>query len=212
MKKVLFVDDDGGTLSAYSMAFSGSFEVATAKDGGEALSVLRGGFMADAVVSDISMPGMGGEDLVRTCAEEFPGLPVILVSGEDSVGETAERSGAAGWIMKPASLEDLREKVKEVCGPGFVRRSLGDDMSVAAAVYRRVLLGSGQSASRFPSPGSTPSAEDMAAHVLWALDEVDRLVSEGDESAARRHMDFVHGVLWAAGAFSLKEMGSVGST
>jgi CheY-like chemotaxis protein len=83
----LIVDDEPRVL-AYLRAVlqCGGFETVEASNGREALAVLRqGSVKVDVVLSDVSMPVMGGVELAATLRAEFPGLPIVLVSGYASV-------------------------------------------------------------------------------------------------------------------------------
>jgi len=78
--------------------------------------------------------------------------------------------------------------------------------------YRTVLAGSQEKARQYPSEKTMPLADEMMGHLLWLLDEIDGLLDSGDLAAAIRRLDFVQGVLWAAGGFSLKGMRAYGAT
>ena len=80
--RVLVVDDEADALRSMSRLLSArGFEVATASSGRDALGRLEGGLEVDAVLSDVSMPGITGPALVQQLRTERPGLPVVLVTG-----------------------------------------------------------------------------------------------------------------------------------
>ncbi|MDQ6613411.1 MAG: ATP-binding protein [Actinomycetota bacterium] len=82
-EQVLVVDDDPAVRVAMARVLSWLGYAATEADSAEAaISVLSSGVNSIAVVvSDVMMPGMGGESLARVVANRWPPLPVILVSG-----------------------------------------------------------------------------------------------------------------------------------
>ena len=80
--RVLVVDDEADALRSMSRLLSArGFEVATASSGQDALGRLEGGLEVDAVLSDVSMPGITGPALVHQLRTGRPGLPVVLVTG-----------------------------------------------------------------------------------------------------------------------------------
>jgi DNA-binding NtrC family response regulator len=67
----------------------------------------------DVVVSDVRMPDMSGIELLQALAELEPDLPVVLTSGSPDVVAPLEASdlGAFAYLVKPVSLEAMRETV-----------------------------------------------------------------------------------------------------
>jgi CheY-like chemotaxis protein len=83
----LIVDDEPQVLVYLRTVLQcGGFESLEASNGAEALAVLRlGSVKVHVVLSDVSMPVMGGVELAATVRAEFPGLPIVLVSGYASI-------------------------------------------------------------------------------------------------------------------------------
>lgn len=114
---VLVVDDDESfrVMLTETLKISG-YRVRSVTDGESAIQVLREGGIA-AVITDIKMPGMDGIALARHVRQNYPGLPVILVTAYLSSQEQKDGSQVAdGFLMKPfriesitALLEDLRD-------------------------------------------------------------------------------------------------------
>jgi signal transduction histidine kinase/CheY-like chemotaxis protein len=80
---VLFVEDDPLVREAVARALAESgFEVLSAENGEQAVSLLDGGARPAVVFSDIVMPGaVSGIDLAGIVRQRFPGLPVVLATG-----------------------------------------------------------------------------------------------------------------------------------
>jgi two-component system phosphate regulon response regulator PhoB len=116
--RVLVVDDDEAvrTLASWQLESDG-FAVAQAGDGDEALSAIDTD-RPDLVVLDLSMPGLGGLDVLRrvrrTAVTEA--LPVIVLSGRS--GETDRivglDLGADDYLVKPFSPGELAARVRSV--------------------------------------------------------------------------------------------------
>lgn len=94
-------------------------EILDAGDGDVALELLkeRG---ADLILTDINMPHMNGEELIRRLESDdsLRAIPVIVVS-TDSSRRRVERMrtlGVRGYVSKPFLPEQLREEVGKVLG------------------------------------------------------------------------------------------------
>jgi len=112
MASLLIVDDDETILEALFELFSDGHLCHTAPTAEEALKRLRTQDY-DVVITDVSMPGMSGEDLLGFIKVHRPKTPVLFISG--SAGrERAERlltRGASDYLLKPFSLEEIAERV-----------------------------------------------------------------------------------------------------
>lgn len=86
------------------------------------------------MLTDISMPGMDGMDLLRTIKTVSPDTPVILISGlyELALAIEALKGGAADYLLKPANPRDVIRLVdRHLCpdaknGQQALRAALGD--------------------------------------------------------------------------------------
>jgi DNA-binding NtrC family response regulator len=80
MASLLIVDDDQSVLDLLSELFSADHLCHTASTAEEAIGRLDS-HDYDVIVTDISMPGMSGEDLLGFVEAHRPSTPVIFVSG-----------------------------------------------------------------------------------------------------------------------------------
>jgi len=90
-----------------------------ASNGIEALQIL-GKEWVDAILSDINMPGMDGEEFLRQLKtdELLRAIPVVIIS-TDSTDHRIERMlalGARGYVTKPFRPETLRETLERTLG------------------------------------------------------------------------------------------------
>jgi PAS domain S-box-containing protein len=113
---ILVVDDeDAVRLVAVRMLNRLGFETLEAADGASALAALAGhGAALAAVLLDLTMPGMSGEDTLRRMRQAHPGLRILIMSGynERDVLDRFVGRDVAGFLQKPFKLEQLREKLQ----------------------------------------------------------------------------------------------------
>lgn len=104
---VLIVDDDEEMVSFLAEGLGRrGFAVRSAVSAAEALGVLKGE-SADAVVTDLNMPGVSGTQLCESIAAQWPDTPVLVLTGFGSL-ETAVaaiRAGAYDFITKPVEID-----------------------------------------------------------------------------------------------------------
>jgi len=116
MMRILIVDDDDMALDALEHALTqAGHDVVAARDGREALDILR----ADScrlVISDWMMPEMDGVELCRHIRSEgFSGyVYVILLTSRDASSDIVEglSAGADDFIAKPFEPDELRVRVR----------------------------------------------------------------------------------------------------
>jgi two-component system OmpR family response regulator len=114
--RVLVVDDDTNVvdLLSTSLKFQG-FEVDTATNGPTALdraSKVR----LDAVVLDVTLPGIDGFDVLRRLRADRIGMPVLFLTARDSLQDriTGLSLGADDYISKPFSLEEVVARLRAI--------------------------------------------------------------------------------------------------
>lgn len=81
----------------------------------------------DVMLLDVSLPGKNGIEILKALREIYPGLKVLVVSThpEDQYGLRALRAGAAGYLTKSISLENLVEAVREIAqGRRYISKEL----------------------------------------------------------------------------------------
>ena len=120
---VLVVEDEEGVRDvAGRMLERLGFDVLSAEDGVEALRIVReqGGRLR-AVLLDLSMPRMGGQEALHRLRELLPELPVVLMSGytESDVASKllGDSSGAIAFLQKPFLPEDLSRALRRAVEP-----------------------------------------------------------------------------------------------
>jgi DNA-binding NtrC family response regulator len=111
---VLVVDDERNIREglAEALALEGH-GVLTAANGEEALAAL-GREEVDLVLTDLRMPKLSGDDLLKRVTTEWPTVPVIILTGHGTIETAVQamRDGAYDFLTKPVDLERLALLVK----------------------------------------------------------------------------------------------------
>lgn len=114
---VLVIEDDPVTIEVIQGALEQfNFRVSTVSDGQLALSKLRT-YSYDLVLCDIMLPHLDGLNALERAREKLHATPIVMVtalSDKDSVLRARE-IGAAGYLRKPFTVDQLLERVREVC-------------------------------------------------------------------------------------------------
>jgi DNA-binding NarL/FixJ family response regulator len=116
--KIMVVDDHAlvrrGTHYVVKEGYPEA-DVAEAESATEALEMLRGGDAEDLDLAlvDVRMPDLDGLELLRTMKEEWPDLPVVMLSTYENAAyvKRALADGASGYLLKDATPEDLAQAI-----------------------------------------------------------------------------------------------------
>jgi len=108
LARVLVVDDSRFHRELARDVLQGRAEVLTCDNAEQALDLLAEG-PVDLVLSDLTMPGMSGLDLLGQVQREHPGTDFVLVTAHASVDSAVEalRMGATDYLQKPVRASDL---------------------------------------------------------------------------------------------------------
>ena len=113
-KLILIVDDQKMNLTVLKVMLKklGNFDVVTADDGKEALAELeaRGAKAFDMVLTDMWMPELDGEGLVRAIRANsaMSALPVYVITADVEMLSKFETAGFTGILLKPVTVDKLR--------------------------------------------------------------------------------------------------------
>jgi DNA-binding response OmpR family regulator len=153
--RILLVDDDPNLLVVLSERLTADgFDVATARDGQEALRRLASGW-PDLLIIDMMMPRLDGLSLAREIKGRAD-LPIIVLSAIDAGDSKADVLDeiAEDYITKPYHYPELRARVNRVLrrlGDRVPRRSLVLGPNVILELHRRQALVSGVSVQLTPT-------------------------------------------------------------
>ncbi len=136
MKRVLVVDDHAmvrkGLVGILSTQPINSEQLVCDEAGGgeEALHLLEG-HAYDLVILDISMPGLGGLELLMRIHESWPGLAVLMLSmfPEEQFALRALKLGASGYLTKKEAADELLLAVQQIfSGKRYLSQSLSESL------------------------------------------------------------------------------------
>lgn len=119
MARICLIDDDIFVRDAMALGLSDAgFEVATAPGAAAGLDIVaREG--ADAIVTDMHMPGSDGTQLISEARRRWPDLPIVAITGsmtfgDADVSEVARKLGADALMMKPFRAADLAQTLNQL--------------------------------------------------------------------------------------------------
>jgi len=118
---ILVVEDDALIRLTLSDHLQDSgFKVLEAGTGDEALAIMAApAFTVNLVFTDVMMPGLtDGLALARWIADNQPGIPVIVTSGDVEKAATARESGGDfQFVPKPYDLDALTAQIRQTLDP-----------------------------------------------------------------------------------------------
>lgn len=195
-ESILLVDDDELFRETLIQNLEDDgFQVREARNGEEALAVLRDGTPPDGVILDWNMPGMNGLQVLRSMREDGISTPVLFLTGHNDqiYEESALEGGAADFVDKSRSYSILKKRLslildaEKAAEADLAEADDGTDLAVGPLTLRRA-----------------------SKRALWNGMEVDLTVSEfdivellvrkpGSDVRFREIYDVVHGKGFQAG-------------
>lgn len=193
MTRVLLVDDHTLLREGLkrSLTEAGLSVVGEAGDGEQAL-LLAEELRPDVVLMDVSMPRMGGVEATREIRHKFPQVEVVILTmhADASVVSDAVRAGAAGYLLKDCTTDDIVSMVETVArGEAALSADLASSMLLEAQ-----------------RPDPAPSADGQRL-LTQREEEVLRLIAEGSSTpevaqklfistkTVRHHLSSIYGKL-----------------
>ena len=113
MAEILVVDDDDIIRETLCELLSLDHACQTAVTAEEALAKLEAQAF-DVVLTDVSMPGLSGLELLNRVVQLYPGTPVIIISGlsNQEQAQSLLGLGAFDYLLKPFRLEVVEDSVR----------------------------------------------------------------------------------------------------
>ena len=116
---VLAVDDDMINLKLLKSMLNkldNIAEVVEARNGADAINILKERDDIDMILLDIIMPVMGGLEMLQVVRadENLKQLPIIVLTTDETKKTEALEKGANGFLMKPVRAADVAQKIQEL--------------------------------------------------------------------------------------------------
>lgn len=149
MTKILLVDDHRLLLEGLEHLIAAESDMMVCGLAGsvqEALSLVDSE-SPDLIISDLTLPGRNGLELIKDLCASHPDIPVIVLSMHDELvyAERVLRAGGRGYVMKDTPPEFLLGAVREVIGGGvYASQNLTNQLLKALSPRR------GQAKPSFP--------------------------------------------------------------
>jgi len=116
MKKILVVEDEKALCLLYGEELGrAGYDVTTAYDADAAMEEIRKKDF-DLIITDIRMPGKNGVELITQIMGLRKDIPIIINSAYQSYKEDFMTWAADAYVVKSASLVELKLKIKELVG------------------------------------------------------------------------------------------------
>lgn len=174
---LLVVEDNPEMLRHLARLLGDEYRITTARDGEEALDAFQRE-APDLVLTDVMMPGMTGDRLVREIRErsEWATVPIVVLTAkaDEELRIRVLQEGAQDFLIKPFSQEELRARI----GNLIEAKRSGD-------VLRRALT------------SSRTDLGELSRQIVRSRDELSRAVEEARrahaeaESASRAKTEFL---------------------
>lgn len=112
--RILVCDDEEIVLKAIEVALKDKAEIVLARDGRQALELLKGETYFDLIITDIHMPHYNGDDVLKLVREDQKkNTPIVMLSsdGEEEVIALALKQGVNDFIVKPVDSVKLMKTI-----------------------------------------------------------------------------------------------------
>jgi DNA-binding NarL/FixJ family response regulator len=152
--RVLLADDHRIVLAGLEALLRDDHElVGRAQDGRSLLQMART-HAADFIVADISMPGLNGIEALQAMRREGLDVPVIFLTmhTEPAYARRALEAGAAGYVLKHAAPQELRQALQTAAQGGVY---------ISREIAAELLGASTQRSERDPTSGLTPRQREI---------------------------------------------------
>ena len=132
--RILIADDHAVIRRGLKQILLDEYPTADIDEAGDAEAAIKKSITGnwDVIISDLSMPGRSGLDLVQHIKQNFPKLPVLILSihPEEQYAIRALKAGAAGYLNKEAAPEELVLAVQRVLqGRKYISASIAEKMA-----------------------------------------------------------------------------------
>lgn len=117
MGRVLVVDDEADVRKSVRLILTrAGYDVVEAEDGEKGIAAIKAdgnALLVDTIVCDLYMPKVNGTEAIAYFREQFPSVPVIVLTGKPDIPNAASlfKQGIADYLVKPVEAEKLTTAV-----------------------------------------------------------------------------------------------------
>ena len=134
---ILAVDDEYINTQVIKAAFRDEYDILTAKDGDEAISLLKQN-KVDLILLDVMMPGLSGFEVCKIIRldPEYDAIPVIFLTALDSLDDQLQglELGGIDYLTKPVNIALLKLRVRN----HLMMKEQRDQLEAALARVKRL--------------------------------------------------------------------------
>jgi two-component system, NarL family, invasion response regulator UvrY len=136
MHRILIADDHTIVRKGLKQILLDAFPSAFIEEVADAEELLKRVFSEDwdLVISDISMPGRSGLDILQQIRHSHPKLPILILSmyPEDQYAIRVLRAGASGYLNKNSAPEELVKAINQVLlGKKYITPSIAEKLAAS---------------------------------------------------------------------------------
>ncbi len=119
MSTIMLVDDSATILLSISNILTkAGYAVEKASNAAEGLGKFKSGMKVDLLITDLNMPGMNGIEFIKEVRglPNYKFMPILFLTTESQQAKRmeAKAAGASGWLVKPATADELLNTIKLV--------------------------------------------------------------------------------------------------
>jgi two-component system chemotaxis response regulator CheY len=121
--RILVVDDEPDVRRSVHLTLKkAGYEVVEAEDGEKGIAAIRSGdnpLMVDAIICDIHMPKINGNEAIMWFRSQFPSVPIVVMTGKPDVGNATNlmKQGVVDYLIKPVEADKLVTVMNKVAKP-----------------------------------------------------------------------------------------------
>lgn len=182
MKKILIVDDEDYIRLVLSEFLENrGFTPRSAKDGFEAIALFSSD-RPDAVLLDLSMPGMDGMEALSRLTAQDPSVPIIILTANTGVSSAVEavKAGAFDFISKPPDFEEITMRLNRAIEKAQMKVSLERLSNSVEASFARYL-------------GKSPAIKSVISQVHRVASSPFSVIIQGETGTGKSTLaEFIH--------------------
>ncbi len=177
MAKIVIIDDEAAILQLMTQLCDGlGHKVHATQSGAQGVEAIKSE-RPDLLIVDLRIGDMNGLEIIEMCANEFPGMPIIMVTGFGSIETAVEamRLGAFDYLAKPFELDDLQRTVNRALKQLSIPRDQTQPESVPEAIRPSSQL-----------IGSSPGIQEILRIVDKIVDNNSPVLLEGEFGSGKQ--------------------------